>query len=109
MLSPSRSLFSRLWFSRLWPGSPSISSWLRIEPTAITRDELVRLKRTPGMRFVFIDGSHVPKDRVYYPPFRLYDVLAYKEGLVAPHSIAKKSLVGGHLVGKLMGRDEFHF
>src|SRR5260370_7860705 len=89
MLSPSRSLFSRLWFSRLWPGSPSISSWLRIVPTSITRDELVRLRRTPGMRFVFIDGSHVPKDRAYYPPGRLDRVLAYKESPVPPPSITQ--------------------
>jgi len=61
------------------------------------------------MRFVFIDGSHVPKDRVYYPPGRLDGVLAYKESLVAPHSITEESLVGSYLVRRLMGRDEFHF
>src|SRR5260370_17005796 len=106
MLSPSRSLFSRLWFSRLWPGSPSISSWLRIVPTSITRDELVRLRRTPGMRFVFIDGSHVPKDRVYYPPGRLDGVLAYKESLAPPHTITSNPLAGSYLVTTLIPPDD---
>src|SRR5260370_13182823 len=61
--------------------------WHRVVPAPVTRDELVSLRRAPGLRRIRRDGRDVEEHRVDDLPCRLNGVLAHEERCLAPHGI----------------------
>src|SRR5947209_5189117 len=77
-------------------------------PASIRCNHLVCLWWTPGIGCVLKDRSDVSQDGIYYLPFCLDGVLAYKERFLTFHGRCEEPLIWRHLVGCLVDCDKLN-
>ena len=74
-------------------------------PPADVRHESDGLGRTPGARFVVMDGRHRAQDGLNDRPRRLHTVLTREQRAIPDHRVAQETLVGVHLIPPGMADD----
>src|SRR5580704_11041870 len=89
------------------------SSWLlcrrlRVDPGAVSADQLIRFLRAPGSGLIGIGGRDVAEDGLDYSPLRFDQILASEEIADSVHRVAQQSFIGRHIVARSFGEIEFN-